>query len=84
MLKQITGPIENTEQYIVPLTLSSIDTTCKADTSLRWTWLAGSDQIKFLFIFFCNKTLYKADTSLKRTVIAGPEGVRLKESSLYI
>ena len=55
----------------------------KADTTLRGTWLAGPDRIKFL-LFFCNETLYKADTSLRRTARAGPEGVRLRESSLYV
>ena len=55
---------------------------CKADISLRRTWLAGPDRIKFL-LFFCNETLYKADTSLRRTARAGPEDVRLRESSLY-
>ena len=29
-------------------------------------------------------TLYKPDTSLRRTAEAGPDGVRLKESWLYL
>ena len=42
----------------------------KMDTSLRWTWLAGVDRIKFLLF---------SVTKLSR---AGPEGVCLRESSL--
>ena len=51
---------------------------CKADTSLRRTWLAWLVPAEF-HLFSSNLTLFKADTSIRRTAGAGPEGVRFRE-----
>ena len=48
----------------------------KADTSLRRTWLAGPNQSSFSYF-------YLMDLSIRQTARASPEGVCLRESSLY-
>ena len=55
---------------------------CKADTSLRRTWSAWLIRPNFT-CFSVTKLSLKADTSIRRTAGASPEGVRLRESSLY-
>ena len=54
----------------------------KMDTSIKRT--PGVGPCAVFQSFYCIKALYKMDTSLRRTVGAGPDGVRLRESWLYM
>jgi len=65
-----------------------MQSTLSKRTSLKGWHLSKADISDWLVPLYihliCNQTLYKVDTSLRQTARAGPDGVQLRQSSLYI